>query len=186
MAFQSPTNNTAKQISVILGCFAMICLATAAFFNFDAGKAIKMAVSTPGEHTQTFESKKKNQVYFVRLISSTRNLPVNSGWSQAEVEIVDDQANPLFAFGGDFWRARGRDSDGRWSESKDLNKMKITLREPGTYSLNIDYSSSVSNPGKLSLSLQPKRASSLPFFWLGIFSLIGAIIMGYFAQRFAS
>ncbi|MGB0371107.1 MAG: hypothetical protein ACPGN3_07115 [Opitutales bacterium] len=183
MAFQSPKNNIGFQVTVILGVFSLICLATAAVFNMDSGKAISMTVPGKGEFSESFKSEKKNQVYFVQLRGSTGNLPWNSGWSEAEVEIADANNTPLFAFGGDFWREAGRDDDGPWQEHKSLNKMKITLRDPGTYNLNVDFNSSVANPGKLTVTLHPKRASSLPFFVLGIISFIAAVAIGYFSSK---
>lgn len=183
MAFQSPQNNLGFQVTVVLGAFAVICLMTALFFNMNTGEAISFTAPGAGEYSQTFESKKKNQVYYVQLRANTGSLQVNSGWSEAEIEIANAEGTPLFAFGGDFWRAAGRDSDGPWTERKNLNKMKITLRDPGTYSLNVDFSASVSNPGQLSIALYPKRASSLPFFWLGVLSFIGAVAVGYFSSQ---
>ena len=183
MAFQSPQNNFGFQVTVVLGAFSLICLITALFFNMNSGEAISFSAPGAGEFSQSFESNKKNQVYYVQMRANTGSLQVNSGWSEAQIEIADEGGTPLFAFGGDFWRAAGRDSDGPWTERKNSNTMKITLREPGTYKLNVDFSASASNPGQLSIALYPKRASSLPFFWIGVLAFIGAIAVGYFSSQ---
>ena len=175
-----------KQMAILLAIFSLICLITAFVFNMPQGKVhhFEFKPSADGNiQPQRFDVERDNQVYSVKFSQSVNRLRVNEDWSNVDITIETEEGQVITSFGGDFWRASGYD-EGHWSETKNQNNMKITIRHKGTYFLDVDLSSNRSRfDAKLSVKLIPKRASSLPFTVLGTVALIIAIALGYFEQK---
>lgn len=124
--------------------------------------------------------RRRGTVYEIGLYAS---LPVQS-WSFIEGEVLDAEKEYLYSFGKELWHETGRDSDGAWRENKNHFKMKVTFPKPGTYYLNFktEKSRNISNINAF-VSVNKKRGSALPHFWLGIFLVITGIILNEISKR---
>ena len=171
---------------VLIG-FSILCFVTSWWFSFDQGKAIQFRTSFMGSPVgHPFKVPEDNSVYLATISQSSANLADNSGWSDIEIEIMDQEEETLFSFGGDIWRASGYD-EGHWAENKNKFKMKFTIPLKGDYLIGVK---AENNAGRahnfnapISVNIQPKVASSLPLMITGIFAFIGGIIIGYINNK---
>lgn len=177
-------------IDLLLAIFAIACFLTAAiFFSGSSGKSFSIAfqpqasINSPWSGAKTFSVPNDKQVYRVRFAMSPSNLPWNSGWSNATISVLDDSGKQLFGFGGDVWRASGRDEDGPWRETKSQNEMKVTFEKAGTYTLEAEVSTTAKRFNqKLTVIFEPRRGSSLPFTIVGVLALIAAVAFHMFTK----
>jgi hypothetical protein len=168
---------------VLMG-FSVICLITSFIFSFDKGEELKIQAPATGKaEGHPFSVPKDNAVYVATITQNPGGLPNNSGWSDIEIEIMDKEETSLFSFGGDIWRASGRDSDGSWSETKSRFKMKFTVPEKGEYLIGVSAENNARDihafNSNIKMTIQRKTASSLPFMIAGIFAFIAGVIIGY-------
>ena len=172
--------------AVLLLCFAVICFATAFFFNLSKPgiQSYTFKPSAP-EKAETLVVPKDNTVYRVEVFQSIGNLAANRDWSAVSIEVTSEEGDSIVNFGGEFWNASGYD-DGYWSETKNRYTMKVTFPIAGTYLINCEAESSVTNfNGEITVRFLPKRGSATPFFILGILTFLGGIAMGYFSNAAA-
>lgn len=172
-----------KHYGGILLIFALICFATAWFFNLNTGKKLSFRVFPDKTiNPIPLSITKDNTIYLAVVKQSAKAIPANSGWSFVEITVMDKEERALYSFGDEFWQAYGRDYDGYyWSEQKGRYQMKLTFSEKGDYLLDVSVDSNVVDLSvPIDIFLLPKRASSLPFSVLGIFMLIVGGLVYYF------
>lgn len=170
--------------AMILLVFAVICFATAFYFNLRNGspQSFTFDPSDP-EATATLEVKDKDTVFLVEVTQSTNGLRDNTDWSAVAIEVSSPEGDTIASFGDEFWTASGYD-DGYWSEKKSRYDMKLTLPIPGEYVVGVEAESSppsFSNP--ITARFTPKRGSATPFFTLGVLGMIAGVAAGYFANK---
>ena len=123
------------QFAIAFIGFAVLCLFTSLFFNFNRGKSIKEQLPAQGGIVGPIEVKKDKTVYLIKV---KQNITGNNQWSSVTGELLDAQKNYLFGFGKGFWNESGYDTEGYWSERVTKYDMKITIPTKGTYFLSFE------------------------------------------------
>lgn len=169
------------KIGLIFLGYAVLCFITSFWFNSNVGKgALKATIPASGGIIGPLLVKEKNSVY---LVTVSQN--VNDGaWSFVSGDVLDENKNYLFGFGAEFWDERGRDSDGPWHESNERFNLKITFPKPGKFFLNFQSEMKTSMAGSsINVALKKKRGSALAHFILGLFSIVAAVGILFYANN---
>ena len=170
--------------AMVLVIFAAVCLITSFIFNRNRGDSLQFTV--PIEDVSVFKPldvPKDNTVYLITVRQNAESLPWNSGWNAVTTQVLDENKEYLFGFGGEFWRAKGYDG-GYWTEQKSKYAMKLTMPKKGRYFLNFEVEGSGPNVRRtpIYVTIHSKVGSGLPFLIIGIVSLIISVFMGYKAN----
>lgn len=105
-----------------------------------------------------------------------------STWSFVGGEVLDDEHEYLFGFGGELWAESGFDGS-YWTESDTTYDLKVTMPEAGTYYLGFNTESDPNiQPNDITVTIDRKRGSAIPHFVLG---LVG-VVFGFFMSLIAS
>ena len=165
------------QIGKLLMGFAILCFVTSFVMNSSSGDVVDQTLDSEtliGPVT----NKKANTVYFVKV---NQNLG-NGASNYISIDVLNSKKEYLFAFGKELWWEEGYDSDGRWTEGTKNVEMKITIKDIGDHYFRISPDSKV---GSMRVTIEQKRASSLPHTILGIISIVLAIgiLVYYYRER---
>ena len=163
------------QMGALLIGFAILCFITSFVMNFSSGDVIDSILDSESI-VGPVNNEKANTVYFVNVNQDLRNGTSN----YIGVDVLNSKKEYLFAFGKELWWEEGRDSDGRWTEGTKNLEMKITLKDVGDHYFRISPDSKV---GSMHLSIEQKRASSLPHLILGMIFIISGIGMLIYYYR---
>lgn len=169
-----------NKIGVIFLGYAALCFITSFWFNSNVGK-VALLDSTPasGGIVGPLHVKEKNTVY---LISISQGVDDGS-WSFVSGDVLDENKNYLFGFGGEFWEEHGRDSDGPWHEKKENYDLKVTFPEKGKFYLKFESQMKSPHAGNnITIKVEEKRGSSLAHFVLGVFSIMAAMGILWYAN----
>lgn len=170
-----------KIISYVFVAFALMSLATAFFFNINAGKVTRNSFSSQSDAiVGPIYVHKHKDTYNVEVRA---NIP-NQSWAFVEGEVLDSQGEYLFAFGKELWRESGCGHDGCWKEASISYDLKVSFPEPGRYYLKF-----LGNPESntyappYTVTVSKKNGSVLPHLWFGLFNFAIALLLGAFWQR---
>ncbi len=177
---QKPGNKrkTLTKIANTLIAFGCICLISALVVNFSRGKSISKSLPLQGGIVGPIQVKKDRTVYLVEVFQRVGN----GQWSSVTGNVLDQDKNYLFGFGEEFWAESGRDSEGPWAESKNNYKMKVTLQK-GTYYFEFESERSRYVSGNITISVNRKLGSPLPFLIAGILALIIGVALNEIANQ---
>jgi hypothetical protein len=115
-------------------------------------------------------------VYEIKVHHDLSLMGTSSIWTEIEGEVLDARKEYLFSFGDELWEERGFDEEGPWHESKEEFAMKVTFKNKGKYYLRMNITSPFSHINPVSVVVYKKLGSSLPFFIIGVISLVGGLI----------
>lgn len=155
---------------IIVASFGVVCLIAAMIMSINVGDPEFKWLAADGGKVGPIVTKDKNEIRHIELMQS---LPLMK-WSSVNVDVLDEHGNYLFAFGDEFWHESGRDSEGRWEESKSTYSVSVTFLQPGKYFLDISSESNVPKgqlPG-IGVEVTRELGSTIAFIWLGIGSLL--------------
>ncbi len=178
-----PKHSSPADILVfVIFIYALICAATAAFFNTSSpGQTISKSVQIPGGTVGPLKIEKDNTVYDITL---QQNVSISGDWSGLDVEVLNEKKQTLFGFSDELWAESGYDSDGSWYENKTRFHMKITFKKAGIYYLAISNEMNKnSRAGKsIHVEAKPKNGSAMFHYYLAIISMIATIIIFQFSS----
>ncbi|VAX28599.1 hypothetical protein MNBD_NITROSPIRAE01-787 [hydrothermal vent metagenome] len=162
-----------SQAAMALICFAVLSFVTALFFNVTTGELVRKALPPGGGIVGPMTIDSNRTVLQVKV---SQDVPRNGPGNQVTGIVLDEQKNPLFSFGEEFWSETGYDDGGSWAEQKTAYDIKITLQK-GTYFFELDSDSPAASQSKIHLLVKKKGGSAVPFFIAGIVALIIGVIM---------
>ncbi len=161
------------QTATALIGFAVISFVTALFFNVTTGTLISETLPPAGGVVGPISVDKDRTVYQIKI---EQNVSRDGAWNQITGEVLDENKNPLFSFGEEFWRESGYDDGGRWTEQKTDYDIKITLQE-GTYFLGMASENQDASLSQVRVTVKKKGGSAVPFFTAGVIALIIGVIV---------
>jgi hypothetical protein len=173
-----------NKIGVIFLGYAFLCFITSFWFDLNVGKAT-LVDSTPakGGIIGPLHVKERNTVYLITISQDVDN----GAWSFVSGDVLDENKNYLFGFGGEFWEESGRDSDGTWHENKENYNLKVTFPEKGIFYLSFESQmKTLGSGGNIKIKVEEKRGSALAHFVLGVFSIVAASGILLYANAEAS
>ncbi len=169
-----------NKIGLIFLGYAVLCFITSFWFNSDVGKtALQEQVSPQGGTIGPLHVEESNAVYLITVQQNVQSM----AWSFVNGDVLDENKNYLFGFGGEFWEEQGRDSDGAWREAKENFDLKVTFPKPGKFYLKFESEMKTPDSGQgINIVVKKKRGSSLAHFILGLFSIIAAVGILFYAN----
>lgn len=171
MAITDPRKQQSyKRVALVFLVYSVLCFITYLIFDSNSGTVIKEMLPPSGGEVGPIEAKKDNSVFLIKV---KRHIPTSGAWSFVGGDVLDANKEYLFGFGKEFWKERGYDSDGYWTEEDTNYDLKITLRRRGKYYLKFNVETSRASIGTgIRVEVHPKQGSALAFFILGIVSLL--------------
>jgi hypothetical protein len=164
----------------ILIAFSVLCFITSLFLNSSSSKEKYLSIpATGGEVAINIE--KESTIYDMEIKQSL----LTNTWSYVYVTVEDSGRTELFSFGSELWSASGYDG-GSWSESDTDYSNKVTFDKPGKYFLVVEPELSPGDEhtfGPVVVVLKSVRASYIPHFAVGIFSILIALVLFEIANR---
>ncbi|MFQ5588469.1 MAG: hypothetical protein ACE5F7_06485 [Nitrospiria bacterium] len=166
------------QAAKALLVFAVLCFVTALGFNITTGSLISELLPPAGGVVGPIRVEKDRSVYHINV---AQNVGRDGVWNQVTGEVLDENKNPLFSFGEEFWKESGYDDGGRWSEQKTDYDIKITLQK-GSYFLGLNSENQHASLSQVRVTVKKKGGSAVPFFTAGVIALIIGVIVNEMAK----
>ena len=177
--------NFSRHLPMVLVGFSLVCFLTALFFNTDQGdeRIISFDAQAYGDQGQgkAFEVESKNQVFLVTMERDVSGLAIDRGWVDVDVQIQSANAQTLFGYAINFFREYRENTDGdTYLYEQSEETVKITMPYSGTFRIHMfAQSNQIGDTAPITVRMQPKVASSMPFFLVGIIAIVAGIALGF-------
>lgn len=152
-----------------------IPLLAAAFLYFNRGgesSVETVALSNQDKQVEMQALPVAEQGQLLEMKGSVNGI-ANNSWFGVDLTLIDSDNEEVYSKYLEFWRESGIDSDGHWSEARNVISWFVRIDEPDTYRvvINGDEQSSTSD-ADFRLSIEKNKASITPFIIAGFFTML--------------
>ena len=165
-----------NNICIIISIFCLLFFITAFKIDSSVEASKKYYDISEGAYYGPIVIKDKPKV--CKIHASTYGLNKSSFYLSGEV--LDEDKETLFEFGKEFWHEDGYDSEGYYSEGDYNSDIDLTFDKAGKYYIQFHSNNVLKTekmPHDVSIKIELKKGSALPYLYFGILGVIIAIFV---------